>query len=81
MKNEEFCIKNDELCSLFLVGSFTIGKEKVMLALSKALGKQIYVEPPKHKILSQLEMPPEDFERFTTDASSTNLGQFSMEAS
>jgi hypothetical protein len=59
--------------TLFLVGSYTIGKEKVMLALSKAMDKPIYVEPAKHKILSQLEMPPEDFARFTTDASATNL--------
>ena len=61
------------LDSLFLVGSYTIGKEKVMLALSKAMGKQIYVEPAKYKILSALEMPAEDFARFTTDATSTNL--------
>lgn len=59
--------------TLFLVGSYTIGKEKVMLALSKAMDKPIYVEPAKHKILEQLEMSAEDFARFTTDASATNL--------
>ena len=59
--------------TLFLVGTYTIGKEKVMLALSKAMDKPIYVEPAKHKILEQLEMPADDFARFTTDASATNL--------
>lgn len=59
--------------TLFLVGSYTIGKEKVMLALSKAMDTLIYVEPAKHKILAQLEMPADDFARFTTDASATNL--------
>ena len=59
--------------TLFLVGSYTIGKEKVMLALSKAMDRPIYVEPAKHAVLSQLEMPAEDFARFTTDASATNL--------
>ena len=75
----EFCVTAarsegfNATSTLFLVGSYTIGKEKVMLALSKAMDKPIYVEPAKHKILEQLEMPADDFARFTTDASATNL--------
>ncbi len=56
--------------TLFLVGSYLIGKERVYLALAKEFKTKIYVTIEKFKILSHLQM---DMSIFTTSPSDTNI--------
>ncbi|KAJ3099513.1 hypothetical protein HK100_004876 [Physocladia obscura] len=51
--------------TLICVGTYTIGKERVFIALAKALESKIYVEPAKKKILACLE--DEDLNSMLTD--------------
>ena len=37
--------------TLFLIGTYKIGKEKVLLAVAKATKKKIYVSEEKHVII------------------------------
>ena len=62
--------------TLFLVGSYTIGKEKVALGISKALGIKIYCSEAKRKVLDCLEW--EDLAESLTADPTTSLHLVSM---
>ncbi|KAL8442288.1 hypothetical protein Emag_006531 [Eimeria magna] len=49
----------------FLVGTYTIGKERVALHLARSLGLRIFVARPKRRILGCLQFSPEDKALFT----------------
>ena len=51
---------------LVLVGTYLIGKERIALALAKALGSRIYADPRKRRIIHALEWP-ELWETLTED--------------
>jgi DNA cross-link repair 1A protein len=59
--------------TLFLFGSYTIGKERLYLQAAKVLGCKIYVSATKKKILDCLHLPPDEAALLTTDDSETNL--------
>lgn len=59
--------------TLFLFGSYTIGKEKVYLEVAKALKRKIYVSATKKKILDCLQLPPEESSLLSTNDLETNL--------
>lgn len=59
--------------TLFLFGSYTIGKERLYLQAAKVLGCKIYVSATKKKILDCLDLPPDEAALLTTDDSETNL--------
>lgn len=52
-------IKNHKI--LYLFGSYTIGKEKIYLAMAKEFNKKIYVNSPKYKILQTLDWSSIDY--------------------
>jgi len=58
--------------TLFLVGSYTIGKEKVYLEIARALGCKIYAETERFRTLQCLDWP-ELSSRITKDPSATPL--------
>lgn len=62
----------DDGC-LVLLSAYTIGKEKVLLEVSRATGHQIYVSPDKMKVLQCLNLKPEELERFTNDMNATPI--------
>lgn len=46
----------DHPCVLIVVGTYTIGKEKIVMACAKALGTRIYcADPRKYRVYAQLE--------------------------
>ncbi|KAL8274009.1 hypothetical protein Esti_002098 [Eimeria stiedai] len=49
----------------FLVGTYTIGKERVALHLARSLGLRIFASKPKRRILSCLQFSSEDKALFT----------------
>jgi DNA cross-link repair 1A protein len=59
--------------TLFLFGSYTIGKERLYLQAAKVLNCKIYVSATKKKILDCLDLPPDEAALLTTDDSETNL--------
>ncbi|KAL4522626.1 hypothetical protein Ndes2526A_g01010 [Nannochloris sp. 'desiccata'] len=59
--------------TLFLFGSYTIGKERLYLQAAKVLGCKIYVSATKKKILDCLDLAPDEAALLTTDDSETNL--------
>ena len=63
--------------TLFLFGTYTIGKERVFFEAAKALGPEtkIYVGKQKRKVLEALgdAVPAEDMRRVTGDDAATNL--------
>jgi DNA cross-link repair 1A protein len=59
--------------TLFLFGSYTIGKERLYLQAAKVLGSKIYVSATKKKILDCLDLDPDEAALLTTDDSETNL--------
>lgn len=59
--------------TLFLFGSYTIGKEKIYLSVAEQLKQKVYVEKRRFKILSSLEWPKERMQMFTTDKTETCL--------
>ena len=58
---------------LVLLSAYTIGKEKVLLGVSRATGHPIYVSPEKMQVLQCLELKPEELQRFTGDMSATPI--------
>eukprot|EP01112_Ceratiomyxa_fruticulosa_P008721 TRINITY_DN225_c0_g1_i4.p1 TRINITY_DN225_c0_g1~~TRINITY_DN225_c0_g1_i4.p1 ORF type:complete len:636 (-),score=135.64 TRINITY_DN225_c0_g1_i4:153-2060(-) len=56
--------------TLFLIGTYVIGKERIYLEISKRCHVKIYVVPDKHAILSCLDM---DMNVFTTTPNETNV--------
>ena len=63
--------------TLFLFGTYTIGKERVFFEAAKALGPEtkIYVGKQKRRVLEALgdAVPAEDMRRVTGDDTATNL--------
>jgi len=59
--------------TLFLFGSYTIGKEKLYLSCAMALGLRIYVEPRKLRILSALNFSQDQMNMFTTIKSEAQI--------
>lgn len=59
--------------TLFLFGSYTIGKERLFLEAARVLQRKIYVSAAKRKILDCLDLPEEYRCLLTTDDHETNL--------
>ncbi|GMN63276.1 hypothetical protein TIFTF001_032345 [Ficus carica] len=51
--------------TLFLIGSYTIGKERLFLEVARVLRKKVYVSAAKLRILNCLGFPREDMQWFT----------------
>jgi len=51
---------------LFLFGSYTIGKERLFMAVAEALGERIFVTPPKWRVMQCCGWTPAQMARFTT---------------
>lgn len=62
----------------FVVGSYTIGKERLYFKLSNALDMKIHVQKDKLDILSCLDLESKEFERLTTNAHETKLSVLPM---
>ena len=60
----------DALC---LFGTYTIGKEKLFFAAAKALGRKVFVDTAKRRVLSCLDLAEEEVALLTTDRGETNL--------
>ncbi|XP_042044041.1 DNA cross-link repair protein SNM1-like [Salvia splendens] len=59
--------------TLFLIGSYTIGKERVFLEVAKALHKKVYVTAAKLRILECLGFKQEDMQWFTTNEQESHV--------
>ena len=64
--------KDQKNKTLFLFGSYTIGKEKIYLSVAEHFGMKVYVDSRRYRILSALEWP-ERMRIFTTHKSETNI--------
>ena len=58
---------------LMLFGAYTIGKERIYLAVAEKLGTKVYVDKTRHRILSSLNWPPDKLRLFTTDKEASFL--------
>ena len=58
---------------LMLFGAYTIGKERIYLAVAEKLGMRVYVDKTRYKILSALNWPPEKLNLLTTDKETSCL--------
>lgn len=58
---------------LLLFGAYTIGKERIYLAVAKALGMKVYVDSRRFRILSALEWPQEQRAMLTKNSEETIL--------
>lgn len=58
---------------LMLFGAYTIGKERIYLAVAEKLGMKVYVDKTRHKILSALNWPPEKLNLLTTNKETSCL--------
>eukprot|EP00736_Rhodelphis_marinus_P004656 Rmarinus@m.10236 len=64
---------------LFLVGTYSLGKERVFLRLASVLQRRVFVSESKYKVLSCCGYTEDEMRRtFTTDASSTNIHTTSL---
>lgn len=59
--------------TLFLIGSYTIGKERIFLEVARVLRKKIYVPAVKLRLLECLELPAEDIQWFTLNEHESNI--------
>ncbi|KAI8467405.1 MAG: beta-lactamase-like protein [Monoraphidium minutum] len=71
--------------TLFLFGSYTIGKERLFLSAAAALGKKLYVAAAKRAVLGCVDLAPDFRALLTTDHLETNvhavpMRQVTMEA-
>jgi DNA cross-link repair 1A protein len=64
--------KDKSMKTLFLFGSYTIGKEKIYMSVAESLKVKVYVDNRRYRILSQI-FPMERMQLFTTKKSDTNL--------
>ena len=64
--------------TLFLFGSYTIGKEAVFFAAARAAGKRVYCGAAKRAVLECLDLPAADLALITSDDASTNLHVVAM---
>ena len=58
---------------LFLVGSYTIGKERIVMGLHAELGLKIYCSPKKYHLLSLLGRDALDIGAFTTNPKESDV--------
>lgn len=59
--------KDVKMKTLFLFGSYTIGKERIYLSVAERLKMKVYVDSRRYRILSSLEWPKERMQMFTTN--------------
>lgn len=59
--------------TLFLIGSYTIGKERLFLEVARALRKKVYVTAAKMRLLKCLEFQEEDMQWFTSNEHESNI--------
>ncbi|WJX41645.1 hypothetical protein P8452_28968 [Trifolium repens] len=59
--------------TLFLIGSYTIGKERLFLEVARSLRKKVYVTAAKLRLLKCLELTEEDMQWFTSNEHESNI--------
>ncbi|CAN6174448.1 unnamed protein product [Urochloa humidicola] len=59
--------------TLFLIGSYTIGKERLFMEVARLLQKKIYVGAAKLQILKHLELPQEIMHWFTANEAESHI--------
>ncbi|XP_015884412.3 DNA cross-link repair protein SNM1 [Ziziphus jujuba] len=59
--------------TLFLIGSYTIGKEQLFLEVARVLRKKVYVTAAKLRILKCLELPQEDMQWLTLNEQESHI--------
>ncbi|KAL5995147.1 hypothetical protein ACLOJK_025205 [Asimina triloba] len=59
--------------TLFLIGSYTIGKERLFLEVARCLHKKIYVGAAKLQLLQCLELPKEDMDWLTLNEHESHI--------
>ncbi|KAK9102401.1 hypothetical protein Sjap_019655 [Stephania japonica] len=59
--------------TLFLIGSYTIGKERLYLEVARCLRRKVYVGAAKLHLLSCLGFPEEDMQWFTLNEHESNI--------
>ncbi|XP_074281401.1 uncharacterized protein LOC141606247 [Silene latifolia] len=59
--------------TLFLIGSYTIGKERLYLEVARVLKRKIYVPVAKLRLLECLGFPAEDMKWFTSNENESNI--------
>ncbi|CAN8318709.1 unnamed protein product [Cochlearia groenlandica] len=59
--------------TLFLIGSYTIGKERLFLEVARVLRQKIYINPSKLKILECLGFSEEDMQWFTVKEEESHI--------
>ncbi|KAK9142145.1 hypothetical protein Syun_011545 [Stephania yunnanensis] len=59
--------------TLFLIGSYTIGKERLFLEVARCLRRKVYVGAAKLHLLSCLGFPEEDIQWFTLNEHESNI--------
>lgn len=59
--------------TLFLIGSYTIGKERLFMEVARVLRKKVYVTAAKMRLLECLGMPKEDMEWLTLDERESHI--------
>jgi DNA cross-link repair 1A protein len=59
--------------TLFLFGTYTIGKERVCFAAARAAGRPLYAGAAKREVLACLDLTPEERGLITTSDAATNL--------
>eukprot|EP00775_Hariotina_reticulata_P012755 gene12755-12884_t len=57
----------EEPSSLFVVGSYHIGKERAYLGAAQALGIQVYAPASKRRVLELLDLPSQQLQLLTAD--------------
>ena len=65
--------KEKKCKTLHFFGSYTIGKERIYLAVAEQLGLKVYVDGRRYNILSALEWPKERMNLLTTNKAETNV--------
>ncbi|ONM22158.1 sterile alpha motif (SAM) domain-containing protein [Zea mays] len=59
--------------TLFLIGSYTIGKERLFMEVARLLQKKVYVGAAKLQILKHLELPQEIMHWFTANEAESHI--------
>ncbi|XP_010672310.2 DNA cross-link repair protein SNM1 isoform X1 [Beta vulgaris subsp. vulgaris] len=59
--------------TLFLIGSYTVGKERIFIEVARVLRKKIHVPAAKLRLLECLELPSEDMQWFTLNEHESNI--------
>ncbi|EOA26643.1 hypothetical protein CARUB_v10022707mg [Capsella rubella] len=59
--------------ALFLIGSYTIGKERLFLEVARVLREKIYINPSKLKLLECLGFSKEDMQWFTVKEEESHI--------